>query len=748
MAAAKTILILESNPWQDLSLNQEIRDLTGVIERARDRDAVNIEQGLAVRTEDLQELMLRHEPQIVHCCGHGSGEDGLVLQDAAQQPVAVATEALSNVFGLCKGHVDCVVLNACYSEVQAEAIVEYVDYAIGMQQTIRDDAAQHFAQGFYRALGYGKSVEVSYEWGCNAIQLMLASGTDARRRDAAIPRRRKISRVAEGGVQEPLPEYLKPRLFRRSALGAAEVAEVAKPSVAELEKLGQALEQEDALEQYREKVREFLEDRKLSPLEKIRLGQLRQDLGLSEAVASQILAEELEPILKAQERYESTLLALIEAEQYPFDKATQEELAIVQQELMLPDEEVEQIAQPILEAALASLEERLAREDAERQQEEFASQLEEDQTAFENGPQVDSSQDDATQVDDVAPLAGTEEEQLSESETEAEPIPRRYFLRKTLIGGGVTIATLGVLATIGSSEEKPTPDSSSEGTNSRQSASSQTNERKPAKELGLQKMAKSFKEDLGNGVELEMVQIPAGKFLMGSLKSEEGHDSREGPQHEVTVSAFSMGKFEVTQAQYQAVMGNNPSKFKGEQRPVEQVSWDNAQVFCKKLSEKVGREYRLPSEAEWEYACRAGTTTPFHFGETISTDLANYRGQYVKYKGKTFPGKYGQGKLGGFRKQTTEVGSFPPNAFGVYDMHGTVWEWCSDRWHDNYRGAPTDGSAWGAGLTSKKLYALRGGSWISLPRNCRSAYRLSRSPSVRDDYIGIGFRVSCVAPRT
>ena len=237
-------------------------------------------------------------------------------------------------------------------------------------------------------------------------------------------------------------------------------------------------------------------------------------------------------------------------------------------------------------------------------------------------------------------------------------------------------------------------------------------------------------EDLGNGIQLEMVMIPSGSFMMGS--PEKGRTQDESPQHEVNVPAFSMGKYVVTQEQYQQIMGNNPSSFKGAKRPVEQVSWNNAVEFCQKLSEKTGREYRLPSEAEWEYACRAGTTTPFHFGETITTDLANYDGEST----------YGDGVEGVYRRETTEVGSFGvANNFGLYDMHGNVWEWCQDSWHSNYKGAPTDGSAWLDNKESSNRKLLRGGSWFSNPRLCRSAYRLY---SNRDNHDGIiGFRVVC-----
>ncbi len=241
--------------------------------------------------------------------------------------------------------------------------------------------------------------------------------------------------------------------------------------------------------------------------------------------------------------------------------------------------------------------------------------------------------------------------------------------------------------------------------------------------------AKYFKEDLGNNITLEMVQIPGGSFKMGSPASEKGRSQDESPQHQVNVPGFSMGKFVVTQEQYKQIMGYNPSSFSGAKRPVERVSWNNAVDFCQKLSQQTGREYRLPSEAEWEYACRAGTTTPFHFGETITTELANYNGTYT----------YASEPKGKYLGQTTDVGSFPPNAFGLYDMHGNVWEWCQDDWHDNYIDAPKDGSVWTSQSGITKL--LRGGSWLNDPDYCRSAFRYRNFLGDLDD--DFGFRVVC-----
>ena len=249
-----------------------------------------------------------------------------------------------------------------------------------------------------------------------------------------------------------------------------------------------------------------------------------------------------------------------------------------------------------------------------------------------------------------------------------------------------------------------------------------------------QGQAEVMTENIGNGISLEMVKIPGGRFLMGSPETEAERSDNEGPQHYVDVPQFFMGKYVVTQAQWQAVMGNNPSRFKGTNRPVEQVNWYDATEFCQNLSKITGRTYRLPSEAEWEYACRAGTTTPFYFGETINTDLANYHALET----------YANEPKGEYREETTPVGQFPSNSFGLYDMHGNVWEWCADEWHENYDGAPTDGSVWLNG--DKQRSPLRGGSWDYNPNLCRSAIRgyYYRRGDLNDDF---GFRLVCDGER-
>jgi formylglycine-generating enzyme required for sulfatase activity len=256
---------------------------------------------------------------------------------------------------------------------------------------------------------------------------------------------------------------------------------------------------------------------------------------------------------------------------------------------------------------------------------------------------------------------------------------------------------------------------------------------------------------------IRMMLILGGTFQMGSPETEIDRSKSESPQHSVTVPSFFMSEFLIAQGYWSVVadtmpqvdilLKRSPSKLtlKGEDRtshPVTDVNWFEAVEFCKRLSKRSGRTYRLPTEAEWEYACRAGTTTPFNVGETITTDLANYRGtdnEEVKWSGY-----YDRGSNGIYREQTTPVDTFQPNAFGLYDMHGNVWEWCLDHWHDNYQGAPTDGSAWLSENDDARI--MRGGSWYVNPCSCRSATRSINTFDSR--YYFIGFRVVCEIPRT
>jgi eukaryotic-like serine/threonine-protein kinase len=243
--------------------------------------------------------------------------------------------------------------------------------------------------------------------------------------------------------------------------------------------------------------------------------------------------------------------------------------------------------------------------------------------------------------------------------------------------------------------------------------------------------AQIYKEDLGNNVIITMVRIPSGSFMMGSPSTDNEFYGNEKPQHKVNLKEdFYLGQTQVTQAQYQVIMGNNPSHFKGAELPVEKVSWLDAKEFCEKLSRKTSKTYSLTSESQWEYACRAGTTTPFSFGDTITTDITNYDGNYF----------YGKAQKGVYRKKTTVVMTFLSNVFGLFDMHGNVWEWCEDIWSDNYLGASLARSNKND-EDSQTFRVLRGGSWGNDPDYCRSAARIKQSAGNRDN--DIGFRLVC-----
>src|SRR5438552_840182 len=231
--------------------------------------------------------------------------------------------------------------------------------------------------------------------------------------------------------------------------------------------------------------------------------------------------------------------------------------------------------------------------------------------------------------------------------------------------------------------------------------------------------AQQFTERLGKRASLQMVQIPGGIFLMVAPEGEPGSTSSERPQHRVTVGGFFLAKHAVTIEQWRAVMGSRPEAMsladavfkKSGRQPVVRVSFDEAETFCSRRSRKTRRNYRLPNESEWEYACRAGTSTAFAFGPTISRAVANYDGETIRRERPN--GKYATTRLVGALRMA--------NGFGLFDMHGNIWEWCEDHWHNNYQDAPTDGSAWKTGESRNRV--LRGGSWYATVESCRAAMR-------------------------
>ncbi|MBU7582843.1 MAG: SUMF1/EgtB/PvdO family nonheme iron enzyme [Nostoc sp. TH1S01] len=453
---------------------------------------------------------------------------------------------------------------------------------------------------------------------------------------------------------------------------------------------------------YRKEVeqRAKLNQGKLSVFALELLESKRLEWQLSDNEARAILEEVLQPYReyeRKRERYEQALIRAVNEERYPFNELIQKDLHDYQQYLGLRDEDIQAIKQLILAPKEAEY---------QRQQEEIERLLQEQQRAEYQRQETERLRQEEQRRRDAERLR--QEQQNTKS---TQGIQTRTFEFKTATITGVKSGFLGI------------------------GKSCEISRRRGSAEF--------FTEDLGNGVVLEMVSIPGGTFLMGSPESGKERRDSESPQHNVNVQPFFMGKFPVTQGQWQAVaaldkvnidLDSDPSRFKGTNRPVERVSWDHAVEFCARLSKKTGKIYRLPSEAEWEYACRAGTTTPFYFGETITTELANYNGNYT----------YGSAPKGKYREQTTDVGEFPANPFGLFDMCGNVWEWCEDEWHGNYNNAPIDGSAW-VNENNNQSRLLRGGSWDSYPRYCRSANRGGDGRDGRGNLVG--FRVVVVRGR-
>ena len=247
-------------------------------------------------------------------------------------------------------------------------------------------------------------------------------------------------------------------------------------------------------------------------------------------------------------------------------------------------------------------------------------------------------------------------------------------------------------------------------------------------------LAEGLAVDIGADQPMAMIALPGGTFSMGSPAGEGYAD--EKPRHEVCVVPFFIGRFPVTQGQWMALMGEDKGwRFRGLRKSVHNVSWQEALEFCERLAELTGHAFRLPSEAQWEYACRGGMESAFSCGPTITTDLANYNGEYT----------YLGAPQGPYRHVLLDVDAFPANPFGLHEMHGNLWEWCTDPWHGRYNGAPADGRVWDEGGSNRGRVA-RGGSWHETPDLCRSASRLKLPYDEGDEMIG--FRVVIDAGRS
>lgn len=445
-------------------------------------------------------------------------------------------------------------------------------------------------------------------------------------------------------------------------------------------------------QRYRKQVQKKIRNGTIGPAGFAVLGQWQQRLGLSPAQARGIEEEILQPYRERQKHLALYTKAL-EAEKsvaYPLDEVAVQDLKDLQRLLSLRDEDIGAVERKILgDKAL--------------------------------GKTSSSSANPSSAPRRSHPVSVSSPLPASTAETASQPNKTQPYLRsarakaKSFSRPKTTVVQFTTVKVNAQGEIK--------------------------KQLRGEAIA--FAENLGNGVSLEMVRIPGGTFVMGAAKGELEANKNEYPQREVIVPSFWMGRCVVTQAQWKTLMGpkvigaqhvkpiNTVATVKKPQQPIENIFWTDAVAFCQRLSLQTGRTYQLPSNAQWEYACRAGSTTPFHFGETLTPELANYNGNYA----------YGKGVRGLYRESTTEVGSFSPNAFGLYDMHGNVWEWCLDGWQTHAKVLSLDNTI--RGLASKKK-SLRGGSWFYLPSNCRSAYRMTYPFHNRTD--DRGFRIVCLEP--
>ncbi|MEA5477825.1 SUMF1/EgtB/PvdO family nonheme iron enzyme [Pseudanabaena galeata UHCC 0370] len=471
--------------------------------------------------------------------------------------------------------------------------------------------------------------------------------------------------------------------------------------------------------EYRRLVERYAENGEISFVGQKILKLKRKEWELSDEVAVAIENEVLEPVrnrLRNLALYEQDLEETCK-QRFPLTEKTLGELEDLQEHLGLRDEDINSIQNLIVShyvelnkhkevdienLKLAELEQQKLKESETKQQENLEVEQKNDQLEVEN------------------PIILDQPKQLLQ-------LSRRDFM---VIAGFLGLGTLTFGALQGNSalprpsRPKPTPT-----TTPTSSPSPPITEKPPISSPNPSPNAnkvqsKSFAVDLENGINLDMVYIPSGKFTMGS-PPEVGYDNERPQIEDVNISAFYMGKYEVTQAQWQAIMGTNPSSFKDNlQNPVE-VSWDDAQEFCKKLSQKTGREFRLPSEAEWEYACRAGTTTAYSFG-----DNASLLGEYAWYADNS-------------AQKIHPVGQKKPNPWGLYDMHGNLWEWCQDS-YEKYGGESDLIRKTGKAITKEndiRSHLFRGGLFLLPAQLCRSAFRIKFDERAQSYFVG--FRIVC-----
>ena len=340
------ILFLAANPigTNELQLDKEAKEIEEGLQRSKLRDQFTLVTKWAVDAETLRRAMLKEQPDVVHFSGHGEGQAGLVLLGQDGKPKPATAEALAGLFEIFR-NVKCVLLNACYAEVQAQGIIKHIDYVVGMKRAVRDDAAIAFATGFYDGLGYGLTIEDAFKLGCNAIQFEVASFSSTTRKAISVD----FENAQETLV--PLAEHLIPTLLRKERLDGpttASVASVQTESLAEKLRATNDTDKPEAIQQYRERVREFLADRELTPIEEFQLATLAQVLGLSKERVNQILKEEQNRIEQARENYRQVLIQTIQRGYDPFIEEIKRELKTLQENLGLTDLEADDISSSVL----------------------------------------------------------------------------------------------------------------------------------------------------------------------------------------------------------------------------------------------------------------------------------------------------------------------------------------------------------------------------------------------------------------
>jgi formylglycine-generating enzyme required for sulfatase activity len=816
----QTILFLAANPTdtQPLRMDQELRDIGEGLQRAKQRDQFRLEQRMAVRPRDIQRAMLDLNPQMIHFSGHGAGNEGLVFEDESGKTKFVTGEALADLFSLFADQLNCVVLNGCYSEVQAKVIAQHIPYVIGMNQAIGDKAAIAFAVGFYDALGAGRDVEFAFKLGCSAIRLggIAEHLTPVLIKKLSVNKKVRYEFVLSGSIEE-IDKHRINAIFShlQTLVGdpsltlikveSGSIKLILEGSFDGFNHLSRLIETGELREILGIPIQgmemtssiNFANNNELKPMPppsqsnpidpiKVFISYSHRDDELKDTLITHLAnlkrqkkiaawqdraiegGQEWEAQIKQQLESAQIILLLISpdfmASDYCYDIEMERAIArhdartarvipVILRPCDWKDSPFSKLqalpkdAKPItqwsdrddafldvVQGIRRAVESPIKKVDQPPGKMKLNSSLEHPHTQLQEN--TFSSMNDQLECAEVRPRLWLEE--LSR---------RKILLLVGSISGALSAWAIsrffsqklenlpsGPLQNPIKNVTKPNSNTSAknlskkvqkvEFTVATVNSSNQTIKEKRRIDLLM--------VPLGSGIILEMASIPAGSFQMGSLPMESKDKADERPQHLVKTPAFWMGIHTITQSQWKTVaswkkvqydLTPDPSVYKGDNHPVEKISWFEAVEFCNRLSRNLGRRYRLPSEAEWEYACRGGTKTPFHFGETLTPDLANYD----------------HGLRGTTRGQTTEVGSFKvANEFGLYDMHGNVMEWCQDHWHSNYDGAPNDGGEWEM-KAKPASQVTRGGSWNNASWECRSASRSNYGAKDKEDVIG--FRV-------